>query len=71
MSELTTAARPYARAAFDMASENNVVDQWTEMLNLCAAVVHDPTMKAALDNPRLSWQQSAEMINEVCAEQTG
>lgn len=69
MSELTTAARPYARAAFDIASENNVVEQWAEMLNLCAAVAHDPTMKAALDNPRLSWQQSAEMINEVCAEQ--
>ena len=69
MSELTTAARPYARAAFDIASENNAVDQWTEMLNLCAAVVHEPAMKAVLDNPRLGWQQSAQMINEVCAEQ--
>ena len=69
MSELTTAARPYARAAFDIASENNAVDQWTEMLNFCAAVAYDPTMKAALDNPSLNWQQSANLFNEVCAEQ--
>ena len=68
MSELITAARPYARAAFDVASENSAIDQWTEMLNLCAAVAHDSTMKAALDNPNLNWQQSADLFNEICAE---
>ena len=68
MSELITAARPYARAAFDVASENGAIDQWTEMLNLCAAVAHDSTMKAALDNPNLNWQQSADLFNEICAE---
>lgn len=68
MSELITAARPYARAAFDVASENGAIDQWTEMLNLCAAVAHDSTMKAVLDNPNLNWQQSADLFNEICAE---
>lgn len=68
MSELTTAARPYARAAYDVASNNNAIDQWTEMLNFSAAVAHDPTMKAVLDSPRLSWQQAAELFQQVCAE---
>ena len=34
MSELTTIARPYAKAAFDYAVENNAVPQWQDMLFL-------------------------------------
>ena len=69
MSELTTAARPYARAAFDYASSNSVTDKWADMLSFCAAVAEDATMKAALDQPSLNWQQSADLFNEVCADQ--
>ena len=69
MSELTTAARPYARAAFDYASSNNVIDNWASMLSFCAAVSDDATMQAALDQPSLNWQQSAELFNEVCGDQ--
>lgn len=68
MSELTTAARPYARAAFDYASSNGAIDQWADMLSFCAAVADDATMKVALDQPSLNWQQSAELFNEVCAD---
>ena len=32
MSELTTIARPYAKAAFDFAIEQSAVEKWTEML---------------------------------------
>ena len=32
MSELTTVARPYARAAFEFAVSNNNVAAWSEML---------------------------------------
>ena len=34
MSELTTVARPYAKAAFDFAVEHNAIAQWQEMLGL-------------------------------------
>ena len=68
MSELTTAARPYARAAFDYASSNDVADQWAEMLGFCAAVADDAMMIAALDQPSLNRQQSADLFNEVCAD---
>ena len=43
MSELTTAARPYARAAFDIANKNGEQQQWTEMLSIMAAIAYDPT----------------------------
>ena len=54
MSELTTAARPYARAAFDIANKHSEQQQWTDMLSLMAAVAYDPTMTAVLDSPGLS-----------------
>ena len=68
MSELTTAARPYARAAYDIASTNGAVDQWSDMLGFCAAVEHDSAMQAALDNPSLNKQQRAGLFNEVCGD---
>ncbi len=68
MSELTTAARPYARAAFDYASTNDVITKWAEMLGFCGAVADDAMMKAALDQPGLNRQQAADLFNEVCAD---
>ncbi len=69
MSELTTAARPYARAAFDIAQANSEQQQWTEMLAIMAAVAYDPTMRAVLDSPALSQQQAADLFISVCEEQ--
>lgn len=69
MSELTTAARPYARAAFDIANIHGESKQWSEMLVFMAAVAHDPTMIALLDSPGLSQEQSAEMFISVCEDQ--
>ncbi len=68
MSELTTAARPYARAAFDIANTHSEQQQWTEMLTFMAAVAYDPTMSALLDSPGLSKSQSAEMFISICEE---
>ncbi len=38
MSELTTIARPYAKAAFDFAVEKQALDQWVEMLTFAAEI---------------------------------
>ena len=69
MSELTTAARPYARAAFDIANSHGEQQKWSDMLTYMSAVAHDTTMNAVLDSPRLSQNQSAEMFISVCEEQ--
>lgn len=68
MSELTTAARPYARAAYDTANTHSEQQQWTDMLVFMAAVAYDPTMTALLDSPGLSQAQSAEMFIKVCED---
>ncbi len=68
MSELTTLARPYATAAFELASEQKQYDHWSDMLRFMAAVAHDGTMRAVLDSPRLSEEQTAELFIAVCEE---
>lgn len=69
MSDLTTAARPYARAAFDVARTHREQESWTGMLEWMVAVACDPTMRALLDSPALSRQQAAELLISVCEGQ--
>ena len=54
MAELTTIARPYAEAAFEIARDGAALSVWSEMLRFGAAIVGDGRVAAALDNPRLT-----------------
>jgi F-type H+-transporting ATPase subunit delta len=68
MSELSTLARPYASAAFEMAKEQGDYDRWSQMLSFMAAVAHDGELRRVLDSPRLSEEQAAEMFIAVCED---
>lgn len=68
MSELTTIARPYAKAAFDFAIEQSAVEKWTEMLGFAAAVAEDEAVKAYLSSS-LSAQKLANTVISICGEQ--
>lgn len=68
MSELTTAARPYARAAFATASKNGDQEQWSSMLMLMAGVANDDSMKTVLASPKLTSEQASAMFIKVCKE---
>ena len=67
MSELTTVARPYAKAAFDFAVEANAIDHWLEMLVFAAEVSKDDIMKGYLSGG-VSVEQSQEIFLKVCGE---
>ncbi|MCJ8320114.1 MAG: F0F1 ATP synthase subunit delta [Colwellia sp.] len=64
MSELTTVARPYAKAAFDFAVEANAIDNWLEMLVFAAEVSKDDTIKGFLTGA--STEQAQEIFLKVC-----
>ncbi|AGH79977.1 ATP synthase F1 subunit delta [Psychromonas sp. CNPT3] len=68
MSELTTVARPYARAAFEFANENNNIDTWYEMLVFASAIVENPTMAEILKSDRAK-QEIGKLFIEVCSDQ--
>ncbi|WP_448212330.1 F0F1 ATP synthase subunit delta [Colwellia sp. MEBiC06753] len=68
MSELTTVARPYAKAAFDYAVESKAVDTWLEMLVFAAEVSKNETMINYLSGGA-SVEQAKEIFLGVCGEQ--
>jgi len=65
MSELTTVARPYAKAAFDFAVEANAIESWLEMLVFAAEVSKDETIKGFLSGGA-SAEQSQELFLNIC-----
>lgn len=68
MSELTTIARPYAKAAFDFALEKGQLDKWQDMLQFSAIVAENEEVSHYLTSS-LSSNQIAEMFIAICADQ--
>ncbi|MGP1958751.1 MAG: F0F1 ATP synthase subunit delta [Arsenophonus sp. NC-CH8-MAG3] len=56
MSEITTIARPYAKAAFDFAVENQLIDKWQNMLSFIDEVTRN--------------QQIGELLYSLIASET-
>jgi F-type H+-transporting ATPase subunit delta len=67
MAELTTIARPYAEAAFVLASEANALPAWSSLLRFASSVIADPRMAAALDNPKLNAGDKESLLLSVLA----
>lgn len=67
MSELTTIARPYAKAAFDFAVEQSAVEKWIEMLNFAAEVVKDESVQSFLVSS-FSAKKIANIIITICGD---
>ena len=71
MAELSTLARPYAKAAFEFARDKGALAEWSAQLATCAAVAADAAMDVVLDNPSLTDEQQAQTLNDVCGDATG
>lgn len=69
MAELTTLARPYAKAAFEVALGDSDLAGWSKMLGVSAAVAADSRVSELLINPALSAGQSAQAFIDVCGEE--
>lgn len=65
MAETITVARPYAEAAFAIAREQNALASWSEVLKLAAAIVRDPRVDEALDNPRLGGPEKETLLLSI------
>ncbi|MDN3608643.1 F0F1 ATP synthase subunit delta [Vibrio ostreicida] len=68
MSDLTTIARPYAKAAFDFAVDKDQLDQWGHMLSFSAEVAKNEQMKELLTGS-VSAERLAEIFVAVCGDQ--
>ena len=53
MSSAESLARPYARAAFDLANEAGTLADWSSKLEFAAAVARDPQVQTLIGNPAI------------------
>ncbi len=68
MAELATIARPYAEAAFALARDGGMLPKWADTMSLLAAVVADPKVAGAVDNPKLSPAQKQSLFTTVLGD---
>ena len=68
MSNATTLARPYAKAAFELANGDNATDRWNDMLSLASALVTDETLANLLESPQLTSSQVVQVLSDTGGE---
>jgi F-type H+-transporting ATPase subunit delta len=73
MSDFTTAARPYAKAVYDLAFEGQeqdpqVLDSWSDALANLANLINDSQMSKLLDSPELGKIQKGELVIQVLGD---
>ena len=62
MSDALTLARPYARAAFELARADNGLAGWAGKLAFAAQVAGDPRVAALFGDPRVAQADLAALV---------
>lgn len=69
MAELTTYARPYAKAAFQYALDAKDLAGWSKQLATVAAASRYGVMQKKITTPSLSAQQQAQLLIDACGDE--
>lgn len=65
MAELSTLARPYARAAFYYARDAKQLDDWGRQLALLASVYQHDKVRSLLANPSITADAQAKVVTDI------
>jgi F-type H+-transporting ATPase subunit delta len=65
MIERKTLARPYAKAVFELATENNNTQTWTEVLRILEQIVKDERVLKLLTDTRINTETLSGFLGEV------
>lgn len=68
MAELTTMARPYAKAAFEFARDSGALDQWSGALGFLAEAVSNDTVQGKIDDPAVGDSELLQLFQAVAGE---
>ena len=63
MTQAITLARPYARAAFSLARDEDAYGNWSSALGLAAQVAADPRVAALLGHPGLTQADAVTLLS--------
>lgn len=64
----TTLARPYARAAFELADKAGSVDHWSRALGLAAEVAANPDASALISSPKVDADRLLGLFGDVLGD---
>jgi F-type H+-transporting ATPase subunit delta len=68
MAELSTLARPYAKAAFNAALDSSQLDHWSAQLATLAAISQHETVERLIVNPELSAADKSITLKQLIGE---
>ena len=68
MSNVTTLARPYAKAAFELADADDATGSWNDMLVLASMLVSEESLKNLLSSPEVSNLQLVNILSDTAGE---
>ena len=60
--ELSTIAKPYAQAIFEIAEKNDSLSEWSELLSTASAIMADNATQAFIASPGTSKDQKIDLI---------
>ena len=63
--ELSTIAKPYAQAIFEIAGQSNNVSDWSSFLANASAIMSDKNTKAFIASPAKSTDQKFDLISAL------
>ena len=65
MSDFETAARPYSKAIYELASELQSLPYWSDILQIAGQIVADEDMQALITSPSIVGSQLSELFISV------
>lgn len=71
MAEKMTVARPYARAVFEIARDDDALAGWSAFLQRASIAAADERVQALLGNPAVSREALAELFMELSGQSAG
>lgn len=71
MADLSTLARPYAKAAFELARDSQRLKEWSEALNALAAAIQSPQLASLIGNPALAKADLADVLGKAVGSMLG
>ena len=68
MSTLATLARPYARAAFELAQSQQALAGWSDMLSLASEMATEESMAGLLECPHVSNERVVDIMADAAGD---
>ena len=69
MAELSTLARPYAKAAFEYAVEAKDLQGWSDSLALAVSVAQQSAVEKLLSSPSATALEQAQAVQDICGDE--